>query len=617
MATSSATSSQNGPDAPGDLNSPFRLVLRIVAAIFVAESLFMLALPVLVPFLESVGSISPWTLATLNATLMALVTGPIAYFWALRPYIQARAQAEAGLGRSEEALAQAQNVAKLGTWRWSIERDELISCSDEFARIHGVGIDEIHDLMRDHGARVVDPDDRDRLAAVCDRANAEKANYEIEYRIRWPDGELRHVLEIGETVTDASGQTVEHIGTIQDVTDRKQVEGALHESQSLYEGLIKVAPVSIFVQSTDDGRILFANDRGVQLLGASDRNEILGKTLIEFLHPDYRQQARERTQSVMAGEPVEPVVEGKMLRIDGTVIDVERSMSGCTYGGAPALQTVLYDMTERNAGEQATITAQEEAVLANRTKSEFLANMSHELRTPLNAIIGFAELIGSESFGPVGDPKYRDYAQDISDSGKHLLALINDILDLSKIESGRMEMQEEDIDIAESIRSCLRMMAERARNGGLKLTAEIDPSADTVLYADPRMLKQILFNLLSNAIKFTPRDGKVIIRAWQNHQSGFVIQIEDNGIGMALGDIPKALSRFGQIDSTLTRSFEGAGLGLPLTKSLAELHGGSLDLQSEAGVGTTVTVRFPARRLVIQTQIPAEPAALVSGAHRS
>ncbi len=609
MATARTTSNQDEPAAPEGLISPFRLGLRIMVAVFAVESLFMLALPVLMQLLGSAGTASPWGVAALDAALMAAVTGPIVYFWALRPYHRARAQAEAVRGRSEKALTKAQHLARLGTWRWSIERDELVSCSAEFARIHGVGLDGIHDLMRDHDARVAHPDDRDRIAAVFARADAERAGYEIEYRILRPDGEVRHVLEIGEAVTDAAGRTVEHIGTIQDITDHRRVEDALHDSQSLYEGLIRVAPVSIFVQSSADGKIIFANDRGVKLLGASSRDQVIGRSLVEFLHPDHRTQAQDRNRRLLAGEAVDPVVEGKIVRIDGTVIDVERSVSGCTYGGEPALQSVLYDITGRKAGEQTIVTAQEDAVLANRAKSEFLANMSHELRSPLNAMIGFAELIGGESFGPLGDARYRDYAQDISDSGKHLLALINDILDLSRIESGRMGLQEENIDVAVTIRSCLRFVGERARNGELELVAEIDEAMISLLRADLRMFKQIVFNMLSNAIKFTPPGGKVTIRAWHNRRGGYSIQVEDNGIGMALDDIPKALSRFGQIDSASGRKYQGTGLGLPLTKSLAELHGGSLDLQSEVGAGTTVTVRFPAGRLLVHSQAPAEPAA--------
>ncbi|MCH9052698.1 MAG: HAMP domain-containing protein [Proteobacteria bacterium] len=253
--------------------------------------------------------------------------------------------------------------------------------------------------------------------------------------------------------------------------------------------------------------------------------------------------------------------------------------------------------------------ARDEAENANRSKSEFLANMSHELRTPLNAIMGFSEIIEKQIHGPVGSDKYRDYAIDINGAGRHLLDLINDILDLSKIESGKAELHEEDIDVAALLGSVQTLVRSHAHDDDIALefdTAEGLPA----LRADARKLKQILVNLLSNAIKFTKAGGKVALRAWCREDSGYVFQIADSGIGIAFEDIPKALAPFHQIDSALNRKYEGTGLGLPLTKSLVELHGGSLDLQSEVGKGTTVTVRFPANRIVAAagTQSPAAPA---------
>ena len=241
--------------------------------------------------------------------------------------------------------------------------------------------------------------------------------------------------------------------------------------------------------------------------------------------------------------------------------------------------------------------AHDRAERANRAKSEFLANMSHELRTPLNAVIGFSEIIKDESHGPVGNDRYREYAKDINDSGRHLLDLINDILDLSKIESGTEQLYEEDIVIPEVIGAILTLVKGRAHGG--RIEVELDAGDGLPgLRADRRKLKQILVNLLSNAIKFTPEGGKVSLRIWCREDSGHVVQVVDTGIGIRLEDIPKALAPFQQVDADLNRKFEGSGLGLPLTKALVELHGGVLDLQSQVGIGTSVTVRFPAERFV-------------------
>ncbi len=243
------------------------------------------------------------------------------------------------------------------------------------------------------------------------------------------------------------------------------------------------------------------------------------------------------------------------------------------------------------------LVARDAARAADRAKSEFLAAMSHELRTPLNAIIGFSEIIKDETFGPIGSVQYRDYSQDIHESGQHLLGLINNILDLSKIESGTDELHEDKIQIPEIIRSALKLVEQRAEQDGIKLELEL-PDQLPALRADRRKLRQILVNLLSNAVKFTDAGGEVTLRAWCRMDSGYVFQIADTGIGIAPEDISKALARFGQVDGDLNRQYEGTGLGLPLTKALVEQHGGVLDLQSEVSVGTTVTVRFPAERIV-------------------
>lgn len=243
--------------------------------------------------------------------------------------------------------------------------------------------------------------------------------------------------------------------------------------------------------------------------------------------------------------------------------------------------------------------ARDAAQEADRAKTEFLANMSHELRTPLNAVIGFSDVMRTEALGPIGSPKYQEYVRDINESGHLLLSLINDLLDMSKIESGKEELVEESVTLQSSVETALKLVSDRIRKKDIVVEVDIDPTMAS-LWADERKVKQILTNLFSNAVKFTPNNGSISVKAWCRPESGFVVQVADTGIGIAPEEIPKALSKFGQIESSLSRDYDGTGLGLPLAKSYVELHGGSLDLQSEKDVGTTVSLRFPASRMIME-----------------
>jgi len=229
-------------------------------------------------------------------------------------------------------------------------------------------------------------------------------------------------------------------------------------------------------------------------------------------------------------------------------------------------------------------------------KSQFLANMSHELRTPLNAIIGFSELILTEIFGTIGSPKYRNYVQDVHSSGQHLLAIINDILDLSCIDANKLALRDEDVMLGPLLESTVRMLRGVADAAGVQIVLTPLPEGLPMLRSDPNRVRQILVNLIGNSIKFTPAGGHITVRVQLD--GGMTILIEDTGIGMAAGDIPKAMELFGQIASPLTRSRDGAGLGLPLSRSLMEAHGGALSIDSTLGLGTRVTVAFPTERLV-------------------
>jgi signal transduction histidine kinase len=234
--------------------------------------------------------------------------------------------------------------------------------------------------------------------------------------------------------------------------------------------------------------------------------------------------------------------------------------------------------------------------MASRAKTEFLANMSHELRTPLNAIIGFAEVMHMELLGPIGNQQYHGYVGDIHDSARHLLGLINDILDVAKIEAGRADLMETTVDLRAIFEAVARLIRERAVRAEVRLDVSLQPGLPP-LTADERKMKQILINLLSNSVKFTPAGGIIRLIARLDEAGDLIIVVADTGIGIAAEDIEKVLEPFGQVDSSMSRKHRGTGLGLPLTRGLVEIHGGSFKLESTPGTGTTVTLRFPARRL--------------------
>ncbi len=257
--------------------------------------------------------------------------------------------------------------------------------------------------------------------------------------------------------------------------------------------------------------------------------------------------------------------------------------------------TQIGRLVECKQAMESLLRSKVEAEASSRAKTDFLANMSHELRTPLNSIIGFADALRLGQLGVCSDIKCGGYLNNIHESGLHLNEVIDAILDVSRIEAGEAKLSEGKIDAAETIHSCAAMVAERARNAGLSLSVDVAESMPE-FDADPTRVKQILLNLLANAIKFTPQGGRITVGAGLDDEGAVIIEVADSGIGIAADDIPKVLQPFAQVEDIMTRSHEGAGLGLPLAISLMELHGGALAIDSEVDQGTTVTMRFPPER---------------------
>lgn len=508
--------------------------------------------------------------------------------------ITSRKKLEQSLRESEDRLRRAFQDTRVGITIRNINDRGLVT-NPALCKMFGYSHEELEQM---HFHVLTHPEDRTLNANRHERVSQGKPNSsQITKRIIRKDGEIIWVTSDMSTVYDAKGFPLFMINIYQDITDLKRAEREASRKTELLEMTFQNMAQG-YASFDSDGRLTAFNQHFVEIFAAPAE--------CIYVNMPYEELVRLRLRQMgVAPENVEAEVEVRLASVrakEERLTEITRA-DGFTFlhqrrpmpdGG---LVITLTDITARKMAEEKMCQAMEAAEKANRAKSEFLANMSHELRTPLNAIIGFSELIKGATFGPIGNTKYEEYMDDIYASGHHLLGLINDVLDLSKAEAGKMEITEEEFDPTAAVLSCLKMLNDQARRNRVELVAE-SFDGDIDLRGDQKMFRQIVINIVTNAIKFTPPEGKVSVKAWAHSKSGYVLQVIDTGVGIEPDEIPKMLLPFTQAEGTMKRQHQGTGLGLPLTKRLVELHGGVFDIQSEPGKGTTITIRFPRERML-------------------
>ncbi len=383
-----------------------------------------------------------------------------------------------------------------------------------------------------------------------------------------------------------------------DVSNQSIIQRERDDAMSFLASVFEVSEVGIIV-TDDNGKIVRANESFIRTYGWS-RDDVIGSEYLSLIEDKEKDRMRINHDKFKDGS-LRSTGEVNVLRKDGAVANVLFTSAVLRLSQDRSfLVTTVMDITERKKMEQSMRLAKDQADTANRSKSVFLANMSHELRTPLNAIIGFSELMIKEVFGIIGNDKYKEYLGDIHMSAEHLLDIINEVLDMSKIEAGRIELVDDDFHIRDVIISVSRMLSSRVFASNIEIVREIGNDIPMVR-ADYRLIRQVLINLISNAIKFSPQGSQIKVVAEMVDSGDLLISVSDEGLGIAKDKIQVALEPFGQVSGNSdarTVNQQGTGLGLPLAKAMVELHGGIFELISEENAGTTARFTLPKSRLI-------------------
>jgi two-component system cell cycle sensor histidine kinase PleC len=549
---------------------------------------------------------------TLSATtgFVVLILG-FAFHWQSTRAREGDLINDAVRGRIDTAL----NRGRCGLWDWDLSRGRIFWSQSMFNLL---GLDARSDLLTFGEVNALVKSDDIDLFAIADQLISSKINHiDQTFRMQHTEGHWIWLRVRCELSHDAGDAGMHLIGIAVDITEQKSLAEKTVEADLRLRDAIETIPEAFVLWDAGD-RLVLCNSHFQRLHKLPDSAVTPGtsyETVIEVGRmPEVRTRLHEagsqapgartfeaqlddgswlhiserRTKDggyVSVGTDITRIKEHEQklvdndLRLRATVIDLKRSQTALEQQAVELADLAEKYSEEKNRAEE-----------ANQTKSKFLANMSHELRTPLNAIIGFSEIMESGMFGTLGSEKYQEYCHDILTSGHYLLEVINDILDMSKIEAGRMKLDMEPLDLSKTLAESLRVVSGRADDKNLVLEADIDETIAVI--ADRRAVKQIIVNLLSNAVKFTPDGGKVLVRS-RSLGDSIVLTIADTGIGIAPHSLTRLGRPFEQVESQLTKTYHGSGLGLAIARSLAHLHGGSMRLRSKLGTGTVVCVSLP------------------------
>ena len=543
---------------------------------------------------------------TLSATtgFVVLILG-FAFHWQSTRAREGDLINDAVRGRIDTAL----NRGRCGLWDWDLSRGRIFWSASMFTML---GLDSRNDLLTFGEVNALVKSDDIDLFAIADQMIAGQIDHiDQSFRMQHTDGHwiwLRVRCELSHTSADGG---LHLIGIAVDITEQKSLAEKTVEADLRLRDAIETIPEAFVLWDAED-RLVLCNSHFQRLHKLPDTAVTPGTSYETVIEVGSMPEVRTRLQETGAHAPGARTFEaqlddGSWLHIserrtkDGGYVSVGTDITRIKEHEQKLIENDSPSARQRDRPEalarpslptspKNTRRKRTRAEEANQAKSKFLANMSHELRTPLNAIIGFSEIMGSGMFGVLGSDKYQEYCHDILTSGKYLLEVINDILDMSKIEAGRMKLDMEQLDLSKLLAESMRVVSGRAEDKHLTLDADIESTISVM--ADRRAVKQIFVNLLSNAVKFTPDDGRVTVRSHVLPNS-IVLMIADTGIGIAPASLRRLGNPFEQVESQLTKTYQGSGLGLAIARSLTSLHGGTMRLRSKLGTGTVVRITLP------------------------